>query len=200
MGRSKCVNKYIQWSIIALVPLFLQSCTIAHYKIRNTLPTDAALTTLDSCNVRFHIVVSADPRRFSRKPGYKDAALKKDTEEFVQSTEKVLGQQGCTVAKVENAEEANFNIEIWESAPSGAGIEFLTGLSAGVIPSWGTSEGEYKFTFTDLASAKDHTYLIDEKSYNHITLVPVSWITFVLLDKQAIYKKALANFLESSAL
>jgi hypothetical protein len=193
------MNKHFKWSLILGVSLVLQSCTIAHYQIANKLHTHAGIKSKNSCNISYHISIDTNPRQFTRKPQYNDDQLKKDNEVYVQSTEKVFTDHGCAVQKVEIAEEADFKIEItqsplWSALPQ----EWLTGLSFGAIPSWGTREREYTFGFNDIKLKKEHIYVIDNKSYNHIILFPVFWITFVTLDKGDVYAEALSNFLENS--
>lgn len=193
------MHRYFNWSLIAIVSLALQSCTIEHFQISNKLRATTAARTNALCNVRYFISVNANPRQNTRKPQYNADRLKKDTENYIRATETTFAGHGCMVHRVEKSEEANFKIDImqsplWSALPQ----EFLTGLSVGAIPSWGTREGEYWFGFSNIELMKQHTYIIRRKSYNHIILFPVVWINFITQDKVDVYAESLANFLESS--
>lgn len=193
------MHKYFNCSLIAILSLVLQSCTIAHFQISDKLHVNTPATNNALCNIRYFISVRANPRQVTRKPQYNDDQLKKDAEAYIRATEAIFVNHGCVVHKVAKSEEANFKIDImqspfWSALPQ----EFLTGISFGAIPSWGTREGEYEFGFTNIELMKEHTYTVDRKSYNHIVLFPVVWINLITRDKFEVYADSLANFLESS--
>ena len=70
--------------------------------------------------------------------------------------------------------------------------EWLTGLSLGLIPSWGTRRAEIRFTFTQ--GTRTAAYLVDDKRVNHLVLFPVFWLSFILANNEAEFEKALNDF------
>ena len=76
--------------------------------------------------------------------------------------------------------------------------EWLTGLTCGAIPSWGTRYGEFKYRFENTPRQTSHTYFVDRPAFNHIIVFPVFWVSFFWPDEIDLYKKALANFLDNS--
>ena len=105
----------------------------------------------------------------------------------------------CNATYVEKDDDATLEIHIKHlSQLSALPQEWLTGLSFGLIPSWGTRESEYTYSFKEKSTGKSHTYMVDSKSYNHLILFPVFWVSFFTLNEKRVYKNALTNFLEHS--
>lgn len=71
--------------------------------------------------------------------------------------------------------------------------EFLTGLSFGIIPSWGTRSGQFRFSFAQ--GNRTATYAVDDRRINHLIFLPVFWISFVYMDEETMFEKALDDFL-----
>jgi hypothetical protein len=183
-------------SLLAMAFL-LQSCTVAYYQVQNGLEVHPELNPIPDCTVTFTLTVLAHPRQLTRTPSYKDEWLAKDYQKFEKATKKVFAKRGCKARKVDNEEEAGFRIKILKSPLlSALPQEWLTGLTFGAIPSWGTRPGELFFYFEDFALAKHHTYIVDSKSYNHIILFPVFWVTIIMKNESDIYKDALNNFIQ----
>lgn len=70
--------------------------------------------------------------------------------------------------------------------------EWLTGLSLGLIPSWGTRPAEVRFSFSQ--ESRTAAYVVDHKTVNHLVLFPVFWITIFLTDEGKAFENALADF------
>ncbi len=73
--------------------------------------------------------------------------------------------------------------------------EYCTGLTFGLIPSWGTRPNEFCYTFELVGEKAAHCYYIDGKSYNHVILFPLFLINLITLDESRVYRKALHNYL-----
>lgn len=92
------------------------------------------------------------------------------------------------------------HVYVRESPPGGAAAhEFLTGLSLGIIPTWGTREGMYEFDLRlcrkDSALAQSR-YLIHTKTFNWILVIPVLWINlFTWNDTPQLLGAAVESFL-----
>jgi len=112
-------------------------------------------------------------------------------------TERVLTEKGCTAKFVKNPHDANLKIEVVISPfLSALPQEWLSGLSLGLIPSWGTKEGEFRFSFEDAKSNETRTYYVDKPLFNHVIVVPVFWLGFFFPDPAELYGRALSDFVE----
>jgi tetratricopeptide (TPR) repeat protein len=192
------MSNFRSWVIGALSILLFQSCSIVHYQVRNELhdPSDGFK---GACNIQYFVSVEGIPRQITRTPTYDEERLKKDKDEYRHATQEILTQKGCTAEVVETEKDANLKIHIiispfWSALPQ----EWLTGLSFGLIPSWGTRPGEYVYVFEDKDAKKGHSYFIDQKTYNHLILFPLIWVNWITPDRIDAYQKALTNFMESS--
>ena len=116
---------------------------------------------------------------------------------------KVLNLHGiCEVPLVglNEAESQHLSIEITEYGNGGAlPQEWLTGLSFGAIPSWGTRKGMYTYQLTYYKNRKyvrEVKYSIDQKSYSWIVFFPFFWINFfTLLEPYEYYKQGITEFM-----
>ena len=184
--------------VVALAALTLQACTIAVYDLRNKLENPRP--GMPSCDVTYSIsLVSAFyTNTFGKRPTNK-RRTQEARDRYVADTGEVLRQKGCRATYVEKDDEATLEIRIEHLAHvSLLPQELLSGMSAFVIPSWGTRKSEYVYSFGDKASGRAHRYEVDQKTYHHLTLFPVFWITFFTADERKVYKDALTNFLERS--
>src|SRR6266513_2298832 len=184
--------------VIALGTFALQSCTIAYYNLRNELEGDAKPKS--SCTFKYSVILTSG--RYTNTFGLRETEkerLQREKERYVADTRDVLVAKGCDVAYVERDEDATLQVHVEHLAYiSALPQEWLTGLSFGLIPSWGTRKSENKYSFNNKSSSKSHSYTVDTKSYNHLILFPVFWISFFTLDESRVYKDALNNFLEHS--
>lgn len=177
----------------------VQACSVAYFEISNPIESPHTGELSKHKEIKFAISVKADPRMGTRKPTYRKEKLEKDIEEYIKVTNDTFMQMGFIATHVSDVEQANFKISIlispyWSALPQ----EWLTGLSFGLIPSSGTREKEYIFAFEDMINDRNHAYLIDEKTYNHILLFPASVVSLASLDEKEVFKKALVNFIENS--
>jgi hypothetical protein len=184
--------------LMILGAFLLQSCTVAYYDLRNELkgPEKPKL----SCFVKYSVdLVSGG---YTNTFGFKETKkewMEKEKQRFVADTRDVLSAKGCEAAYVQDENSATLQIQVKHLAyVSALPQEWLTGLSFGLIPSWGTRPSEYTYVFDDKSSGWSHTYTVDNKSYNHLILFPVFWISFFTLDENRVYKNALNNFLGHS--
>jgi hypothetical protein len=103
---------------------------------------------------------------------------------------------GCTANQTYNEYKANFKIKVLISPLwSATGNDMITGLSFGLIPTWGINRNEHTYTFENKMLNKENVYAIDEKYYNHLFVFPVFWISLINLNKFNAYKASLINFL-----
>lgn len=184
---------------VIIVALLVSSCTVAYYQIRNRLSNESQEHS-EPCEIMFSLDISSGFRTntFGVQESSKDW-LQRLKSKYIESTKEVLNKKGCAATYVNSEGEANFKVRVKGLLNiSALPQEWLTGLSFGLIPSWGTRPSEYIYTFEDTKTNKIHTYYIDKKSYSHLILFPVFWVTFITLDEFKIYEKALANFIEGS--
>lgn len=179
----------------------LQSCTIASYEIKNKLVSSEKQSNNQPCEVKYYISVSSGycTNTYGASYEYRSEILQKLKDKYIESTNEIFEINGCSSRNVENEQDANFEIKVNRLRQlSALPQEHLTGLSFGIIPSWGTREGELKYSFTEKSTNKHHTYIIDTHAYNHIILFPVFWIMFITLDEESIYRETITNFIESA--
>ena len=178
------------------VILILQGCTVAYYKTDDELNSPMASINHGKCNIKYLLSINApkDRYRFGKRELVKNVESK-----YINSTEKVLNEAGCYATQASSREEANFMINVRVSPFRGSlPQEWLTGLSYGAIPSWGTRPNVYTYTFSNIENGSSHEYSIDNVSFNHLVLFPVFWVTYFTLDENKEYENALENFIENS--
>jgi len=184
--------------LLVFAALTLQACTIAYYDLRNRL--ENPLTSRAACHSTYSIDLASGS--YTNTFGLRETGrqrLQQAKDKYIADTRDVLGSKGCRAAYVEKEDEAILQVRIQHLGHiSALPQEWLTGLSFGLIPSWGTRPSEYTYSFKHTPTGKSHTYTVDSKSYNHLILFPVFWITFFTLDERGVYKDALENFLEHS--
>jgi len=176
----------------------LQGCTIGYYDLHGELQT--ALTSKAPCDIKYFIALESSS--YTNTFGEKEAAQKHLAEEkahYVTATQDLLTKRACKAALAETENEATLGVSVQHQAfLSALPQEWLTGLSFGLIPSWGTRRSTYIYTFKDKPTGRSHSYSVDSKSFNHLILFPVFWISFFTMDESRVYKEALANFIEHS--
>jgi hypothetical protein len=178
-----------RWMAVFIATSMLLSCGISYYQVRNKLSGNSSQGYDEACDIKYFISIEMPEVAWARKHKNK----------YIESTQEIFDKKRCAARRVDHEEDANFKIRIAISYQINAlPQEWLTGLSFGLIPSWGTRPGVLKYTFGNMGTKQGHTYFIDEKSYGHILLFPISWITFITLDEMDVYKKTLTNFLEGS--
>ena len=193
MTRTRCGLT----SLVTLV--MLQSCSISYLELRNELDS-ANNSNADYCEVSFSL--SYNSADYTNTYGVVERREKylSDVEKYrVSKTLEFLRNMGCDSVYVDKNKGATLNIAILEQRQfSALPQEWLTGLSLGLIPSWGTREAQYIYDFKNTVTGKSKTYYVDEKSFAHILLLPVFWITFFTLDEGEKYEDALKDFIGNS--
>jgi hypothetical protein len=181
--------------ILVTISLMLQACTVARYDLKNKFSVPAPLFK-EGEKTEYYISLSAKPEQLTRDANYSADQIKKIRLKYSESTQKVFDQEGIPAAETPNRDSAAFLICI-KSTPYFSALpqEWLTGLSFGLIPSWGTRHNEYSYTFEKIGAKSEHTYTVDNKSFNHLVCFPVFWTMFFTLDESRVYEKALRNYL-----
>ncbi len=181
---------------ILFLTALLQGCTVAYYDIANPLRSNTQPIAISSKTVSYAIdlelVASNEKKTIPR--AYATQQLDVLKSEYAQSTQEVLKQFGFEAQQVTHRNQADLSIRIlinpyFHTLPQ----EYLTGLSFGLIPTSGVREQQFLFTF-DYPSSRSYSYIINEKSYNHLLLTAALPASLIGLDKQRIYQKALSNF------
>lgn len=189
-----------EFSLLAVVCLsvILQGCTITYYELRDEIAAKAPSNKGGGCDFNYSFAMD-DYRRLRTIGNQPNPRAAEDLEKYMKATQAVFTQKGCKANKIEDQDKAEFKIDVIR-APQLSALpqEWLTGLTCGAIPSWGTRYGEYQYTFTNVPTKKDHTYFVDRPAFNHIIVFPVFWLSFFGLDEIELYKRALTNFLENS--
>lgn len=187
-------------SLLAIVCLsiMLQGCTISYYELRNEIAPKAYSEKVSSCDFDYSFTMD-DYRRFRTIGNQPNPRAAEALDNYIMATQAVLLQKGCKANKIEDKDKAEFKIDVLR-APQLSALpqEWLTGLTFGVIPSWGTRYGEYEYTFENALVKKNHKFFVDRPAFNHIIVFPVFWLSFLWPDEIELYKKALTNFLEHS--
>ena len=184
--------------ILMIVCLLLQGCTVAHYKLNNQLSRPSPCDNKGEVAV-YHISLAAKPVQYTRDANYTPEQIQQMQSKYAASTQKVFFERGISATETEDKESATFRIYI-QANPLYSALpqEFLTGLSLGIIPSWGTREKEFSYSFMKVKDNASHTYTVDQKSYNHLICFPVFWTMFFTLDESRVYEKALNNYLDNT--
>lgn len=185
--------------ILILFVLHFTSCTIVHYKITNELAKEKSHTH-SQCDINYFLVFTSGiyTNTFGDQKDSDKRALELQ-KKYEESIEKVLSYKGCKINKADSANAANFIIQVKRQLfMSALPQEWLTGLSFGIIPSWGTRPEQFVYTFEDKKTGTKHSYIIDEKSYNHLVLFPVFLFTYSKLTEFNVFEETFTNFIENT--
>lgn len=191
------MNRIIQKLAVIGTLFMLYGCTVANYQLRNELLESREQST---CDITFTLELesSAYTNTFGANP-HEVEALNALKSSYIDSTKEAMRDLGCNSIYTDDAASANFTIKVKRQIQlSALPQEWLTGLSLGLIPSWGTRYDQFIYTFENKESKKSFSYEVDQNSYNHLVLFPVFWVTFFTLDEQKIYKSAITNFVKSA--
>ncbi len=186
-----------RWFIVLAifaVPL-LESCAVAHHTIRNDIwDTGAKMPT----NKAISFYVDIYSGHHTNTYGVRETAnadLVALQARYIKTTLATLTRLGYRAHAVDSRDDAYLNINVHRFIQlSALPQEWLTGLSFGLIPSWGTRHGEFEYRFETNINPMVHTYRVDRKSYNHLLLIPVFWVSFFTLNEQKPYQEALVHF------
>ncbi|MEX1664301.1 hypothetical protein [Zhongshania arctica] len=186
-------------TVLLSIILILQGCTVAYYKTDDELNSPETSLSKGKCNIEYFLEISAEMRQRTTGTNERAEWAEKAESKYINSIENVFSSVPCSSNQVSAKEHANFIINVKISPyHSALSQEWLTGLSFGLIPSWGTRPNEYTYTFRNLENSASHKYSIDNVSFNHLVLFPVFWVTFLTLDETKEFERALENFIENS--
>lgn len=181
--------------VTMLAVAVLQGCTVAYNELHGELPARSDRTEA-GCDLAYSLELLSGhhTNTFGVKKTPADQASEIESE-YVADTASALEALGCDSEFVEAEGDADLVIRV-ERLPKLSALpqEWLTGLSFGLIPSWGTRPSEYRYTFRDTDSGFENVYTVDRKSYSHLVLFPVFWVTFFTADESRVYKEAVTDF------
>ena len=130
---------------------------------------------------------------------YTESQMQRITNRYTSSTKKILAQKGFKPIEVQDKTNADLVINILDEPHIGAvRVEYLTGLSFGIIPSWPKLKKQYNFEFESETTGRKHKYWVNETRYNHLILFPVFWLNFFKDNAFDKYEQALDNFIENN--
>lgn len=189
----------LRLGLITILLVTLQGCTVAYYKTDDNLNTFRENTSEKSCVINYSLAISAERRKLTTGTKEMISWANEAKAKYLASSEKVFKEQDCSANYEEDEGKASFiiNVKIFPYH-SALPQEWLTGLSFGLIPSWGTRQKEYTYAFTNKVESTHQLYSIDNVSFSHIVLFPVFWITFWTPDELRAFEKALENFIKIS--
>jgi len=170
------------------------------FELRNKL-SDIPQARVDPCAIRYSLVITGGSHINTfgvRQSGA--AELEKLRSRYVEATKEALGKMRCATSYAEApGGEADLRVRVQRLLSlSMLPQEWLTGLSLGVIPSWGTRPRQYTYTFENTRTKKTHIYYVDKTTYNHLVLLPALIFADPESQELDVYREALANFMESS--
>ncbi len=184
------------WTLALLVLLFVPvGCTIVWH---TTSPEISSPTRDHPSNDRLLAYRLTYRAPHLAEFVYKNASLK-----FRKSIESAIERAGLRLASEDGA-KILLDVQVSESQPRGAGVEWVTGLTLGAIPTWTTREGTFEFVLvvceTDRVLAS-HQYLVNTKTFNWILVLPVFWINaFTWNDKYNFLGQAVEALLTEGTL
>lgn len=183
---------------LVCLTVMLQGCTITYYELRNEITPKVDSSKGGGCDFNYALTMD-DYRRFRTIGNQPNPRAAEDLDKYIKATQAVFAQKGCKATKIEEKDKAEFKIDVLR-APQLSALpqEWLTGLTVGAIPSWGTRYGEFEYTFENTLLKKHHKFFVDRPAFNHIIIFPVFWLSFLWPDEIELYKRALTNFLENS--
>jgi hypothetical protein len=172
--------------LLAAMATLITGCTVGWTELRseNTAPRSWV------CPASLNVNVSSGHGANGPKET-KPETIRTLEAQYRAVAEDTLLERGCVPDNSETGETLQIKVEEMQQL-SALPQEWITGLSLGLIPSWGTRPAEIRFTFTQ--GSRTATYLVDDKRVNHLVLFPVFWLSFFLVDNEAEFKKALNDF------
>ncbi len=187
------MNNFKSWTVILIVILLTPAC--ATYEVRKLSNQEG--TPKPGAKSYDKYSISVTESSYTESFGTKQAKNDRIDElknAYIESTKRVLSNTGRSAVFTENESEANLKIRIEHTLYTSAlPQEWLTGLSVGLIPSWGTRPNQYAYTFKDTETKHEQSYSVDITTYNHLFLWP--WIASSS-EKFCVYEKTLTEYLD----
>ena len=189
----------MRYIFLLLVVLVFQGCTYWYYKTEDKLESKKEKNILKNCDMKYSLNIKVIKIQRTNPPRRLENWEKRDKPEYMTISEKVFKEKGSKALYVEDTNKANFIIDI-QNFPylSALPQEYLTGLSLGLIPSWGERKAEYNYKFKNLLDLKEHVYKIDNVTINHLILTPLTPVSIMIEDEKEMFKSALEDFLDNS--
>lgn len=180
--------------------ILLQGCTVGWYSLR--WEQNSSLSNKSNawaCPTNYEIEVKSS--HYTNTFGEKNARtehLAKVQNELNAATVAVLTELGCNLDGSEIMDQSySLKITVTEqNFASALPQEWLTGLSLGLIPSWGTRPDRWKFQFS--LGENSQAFYVDDTRFNHIIAFPVFWLTFPLMNVESEYKASLRDFAKNA--
>lgn len=176
--------------LLVLVLLSDQGCTIVWHATSPEIPSRA---TDHQNNDRL-----LEYRLTYRAPHLAEFVYKKADSKFRRNIESAIARAGFHLANEDHA-KILLDVQVSESQPRGAGVEWVTGLTLGAIPTWVTEEGTYEFVLGLCGADRGlltERYLVNTKTFNWILVLPVFWINvFTWNDKYNLLGNAIESLL-----
>ncbi|MFN0118197.1 MAG: hypothetical protein ACKVQC_07920 [Elusimicrobiota bacterium] len=177
--------------------LSLQGCTFTYYRLRNSKSIKSAtIVAKKPCEFKYSIDIEYEPRLLHGQYPFWEDVPTKMVDRYIKVTQDAFNETACTAQLVTDNNQANLLISVlYRPFLSALPQEWLTGLSFGLVPSWGTRRGEFVLTFKNTISDREKKYYIDRPAFNHLIAFPFFWVP--LNSKEImLYKKALIDFVE----
>ena len=186
--------------LLILISLtFLEGCTVGKFDLREKeyqIPNNSNVQW--TCPSRFTLSMErkVHTNTFGKKKS-KPELISKTKREFEIITENKLNELNCLANdKINSKIDTVLEINILENKSlSALPQEWLTGLSFGVIPSWGTRPEQWIFEFKQGDYIR--SYVVDDSRFNHIVAFPFFWLSFFTMDIESKYKEALTEFTQN---
>ena len=178
----------------------LQGCTVGWYSLQDVSEEVAAGNNKTwNCPANFELDVNMNyyTNTYSNKKA-KPENISKIKRQLSLSTEKALKDLGCLSGNDLGATKNKILfIKVTEQKYlSALPQEWLTGLSFGIIPSWGTRPGLWQFEFKQ--GDYERTFSVDDTRFNHLIALPVFWLSFPLMNIESEFEKALNEFVSAN--
>lgn len=188
-------------AIAFIATLLLQACTVAKYQVINKVSDAFPNKISEPCDIKYSLSLTSGSHFRTNTQGVRhydaDENVVRDLKsKYIEFTKKTLSSNGCTATYVENEEGEDIKVQVDRSVDSGDRVDALvSGLTLGLLPIWGTREGQFTFTFYNTKTKITHSYIVDEKYYIHLFFMPVFWA--FTLDELKPYTESLIDFVEN---
>jgi hypothetical protein len=187
----------IRLVFLVTILIILQGCTVGWYTLRDSsgnVRIDRLAKKICPAEFELNVNSSRYTNTFGKKDSHPDHLLELE-QKFRSATDKILNKHGCFDEAVTSRDNARkLNIEVIEQIYlSALPQEWLTGLSFGLIPSWGTRPERWRFKFS--ISGLKREYVVDDTRFHHLVAFPVFWISFSLMSVMPKYEQALEEFI-----
>ncbi len=175
-------------TLILLIPL-ISSCTVAYFSVSDLSMINKQKAGGDKHISTFSIDIQLPQYLNSKKQRYET--------KYIMATDEVLKGYCNDIRWVDVHNTPDLKITVNYAGYTGTPPqEWLTGLSFGIIPSWSTESNAFTYLFECNSVNNAGAYNVDIKSYNHLALLPVSWVMFFTLDEIDEYQNALKDFMK----